>query len=105
MKIQLIIFVILATIATASMLYFLTIKVPRVYSDHTKPNNPTELIHEKIPTGVEPATFAAGCFWCTEAAFQTTNGVTNAISGYSGGEEYNPTYEEVYKETTSHREP
>lgn len=50
------------------------------------------------------ATFAAGCFWCMEAVMQETPGVTEAISGYAGGEEENPTYEDVYKEKTGHRE-
>ena len=50
------------------------------------------------------ATFAAGCFWCTEAAFQELPGVYEAVSGYVGGEEENPTYEEVVAHETSHRE-
>lgn len=62
------------------------------------------IINEKTPEGASTATFAGGCFWCTEASFQETEGVSNAISGYTGGEEYNPTYKDVYTETTGHRE-
>ena len=38
------------------------------------------------------ATFAGGCFWCIEAPFDKTPGVLSAISGYSGGDQNNPTY-------------
>ena len=54
--------------------------------------------------GAEVATFAAGCFWCTEAVFQETEGVHDVVSGYAGGTEENPTYEQVYTNTTGHRE-
>lgn len=50
------------------------------------------------------ATFAGGCFWCTEAAFDRINGVVDVISGYSGGEETYPTYEEVGSAATGHAE-
>lgn len=44
---------------------------------------------------LETATFAGGCFWCTEADFEKLTGVNRVISGYTGGREENPTYEEV----------
>lgn len=50
------------------------------------------------------ATFAEGCFWCTEAVFESVKGVKEAVSGYSGGTKENPTYEEVGAETTGHAE-
>jgi len=50
------------------------------------------------------ATFSGGCFWCMEAAFQTLDGVTAVVSGYTGGEKENPTYEEVSSGTTGHYE-
>ena len=46
------------------------------------------------------ATFAGGCFWCTEAAFDKTEGVYEAISGYTGGSVVDPTYEQVVTGTT-----
>lgn len=67
-------------------------------------DQPAVIINESVPEGTISATFAGGCFWCTESAFQETKGVTNAIAGYAGGEEYNPTYRDVYTETTGHRE-
>jgi len=50
------------------------------------------------------ATFAGGCFWCTEAGFEKVPGVVEAVSGYSGGEEKNPTYKEVSSGKTRHTE-
>lgn len=41
------------------------------------------------------ATFAGGCFWCTEADFEKVDGVVEAISGYTGGHTDNPTYHQV----------
>ena len=58
----------------------------------------------EVPEGQEVATFATGCFWCMEAAFQKTPGVSAAISGYAGGTVENPTYEQVYTNSTDHRE-
>jgi len=52
----------------------------------------------------DTATFATGCFWCTEAIFQRLKGVIKVISGYSGGKMANPTYEEVCTGTTGHAE-
>ncbi|CAM3450688.1 peptide-methionine (S)-S-oxide reductase MsrA [Aequorivita lipolytica] len=43
--------------------------------------------------GLKKAYFASGCFWCVEAVYESINGVKEAISGYSGGQTENPTYE------------
>ncbi len=50
------------------------------------------------------ATFASGCFWCTEAIFQNLKGVERVISGYTGGDIPNPTYEQVCSGSTNHAE-
>ena len=50
------------------------------------------------------ATFAGGCFWCTEAVFQSLAGVLSVESGYIGGGLVNPTYEQVCSGTTGHAE-
>ena len=50
------------------------------------------------------AIFAGGCFWCIESAFKLMPGVTEAISGYTGGHVENPTYEQVAAGTTGHFE-
>jgi peptide-methionine (S)-S-oxide reductase len=56
------------------------------------------------PAGRELATFAGGCFWCTEAFFKDLKGVDKVVSGYTGGRTENPTYEEVCSGTTGHAE-
>src|SRR4051812_49822183 len=53
---------------------------------------------------LEKATFAAGCFWCTEEAFEKVPGVTAAVSGYMGGKTRNPTYEQVSSGMSGHAE-
>ena len=52
----------------------------------------------------ETATLAGGCFWCTEAPYDELTGVEAAISGYTNGDEANPSYEEVSSGTTGHYE-
>ncbi|WP_299163733.1 peptide-methionine (S)-S-oxide reductase MsrA [uncultured Eudoraea sp.] len=52
----------------------------------------------------ETAYFASGCFWCVEAIFESVKGVKEVISGYAGGTEENPTYEQVSYGKTSHAE-
>jgi len=47
------------------------------------------------------AVFAAGCFWCTEADFEKLSGVSEVLSGYTGGKLDNPTYAQA---TTGHTE-
>jgi peptide-methionine (S)-S-oxide reductase len=53
---------------------------------------------------IQTAYFAAGCFWCVEAIFESIDGVHEVVSGYSGGKEKNPTYELVSAGTTKHAE-
>ena len=50
------------------------------------------------------AYFAGGCFWCMEESFEKTEGVIEAISGYSGGTTIDPTYKEVTYGNTGHFE-
>ncbi|HEY5763988.1 MAG TPA: peptide-methionine (S)-S-oxide reductase MsrA [Rhodocyclaceae bacterium] len=50
------------------------------------------------------ATFAGGCFWCVEEAFDKIDGVLSTTSGFMGGKVANPTYEQVTSGTTGHRE-
>ena len=50
------------------------------------------------------ATLGGGCFWCLEAVFQQVQGVTEVVSGYSGGHVVNPSYQQVCSETTGHAE-
>lgn len=54
--------------------------------------------------GESTATFAGGCFWCMETAFEGVAGIHSATSGYCGGTKPRPTYEEVGAGTTGHAE-
>ena len=58
----------------------------------------------KVANRLAVATFAGGCFWCTESDFEKLDGVVQAISGYSGGIKPNPTYQEVSAGKTKHTE-
>ncbi|MGQ0510242.1 MAG: peptide-methionine (S)-S-oxide reductase MsrA [Betaproteobacteria bacterium] len=55
-------------------------------------------------SGLAKATFAGGCFWCVEEAFEKLPGVTAAVSGYMDGRTKNPTYEQVSSGMTGHTE-
>ena len=78
----------------------------------TKNDNPQE--QKEVATAVklsqqdlskyETAYFAEGCFWCVEAIFESVKGVKEAVSGYAGGTEKNPTYEEIGRGQTGHAE-
>ena len=54
--------------------------------------------------GLARATFAGGCFWCMEPPYDKIDGVISTTSGYIGGEEERPTYEQVSHGLTSHTE-
>lgn len=58
----------------------------------------------EIQNGLEVATFAGGCFWCTEAVFLELNGVKKVVSGYIGGNTVNPTYKDICNGDTGHAE-
>lgn len=60
--------------------------------------------YSEISGNKEVATFAGGCFWCMESPYEDIDGVYSAISGYSGGNEKNPTYGEVSSGKTGHQE-
>lgn len=58
----------------------------------------------EVPPGAKTAVFAGGCFWCTEADLEKLPGVLSVVSGYAGGKEPNPTYEQVSSGATGHLE-
>lgn len=91
MKYSIVPFVLLFLVITFSSCAQKTTKSPEVKS-------------KKDLTKYSQATFASGCFWCVEAVFESVIGVEEAVSGYAGGMEPNPTYEQVSAHTTKHAE-
>ncbi len=74
-----------------------------------KPTKDNSVVEQSIAqkqdlSGLSKAYFASGCFWCVEAIFEEVEGVSEVISGYAGGTEKNPTYEQVSAGLTSHAE-
>lgn len=70
-----------------------------------KSNETTDSITEEIQNSeLKTAYFASGCFWCVEAIFESVKGVDEVVSGYAGGSEKNPTYNQVAAGRTSHAE-
>jgi peptide-methionine (S)-S-oxide reductase len=63
-----------------------------------------EPVKVKEIEGMEFATFAGGCFWCTEAVFLEIKGVEKVVSGYIGGKTKNPTYKDICTGETGHAE-
>lgn len=57
-----------------------------------------------MEVNLETVVFAGGCFWCTEAVFNQLRGVQKVVSGYTGGQVINPTYEQVSSGNTGHAE-
>ena len=90
------------------IVYFLTFLV--ALSAGCRPNTERETamtvseVAQKDLSKYKKAYFASGCFWCVEAVFESVKGVEEAISGYSGGKEQNPTYEQVSRGSTTHAE-
>ncbi len=71
-------------------------------SDIVQQGVKSDMIKEDV--AIRRATFAGGCFWCTEADFEKLPGVVKVLSGYTGGNKENPTYEEVSSGATGHVE-
>lgn len=88
----------LGALALALVLALATLAVPATNAGETaKADAPTTQQWSR-------AIFAAGCFWCVEAAFDEVDGVKRTVSGYTGGHVPNPTYEQVSRGGTGHRE-
>lgn len=68
-----------------------------LYSTHMDKPNQKDM-------NLQTATFAGGCFWCTEAIFKRLKGVEQVVSGYAGGQRKNPSYEQVSSGATGHAE-
>jgi peptide-methionine (S)-S-oxide reductase len=78
-------------------------KRKEVFSEKDNAVSETGQVTTKDPADAV-ATFAGGCFWCTEAVFLQLKGVKSVVSGYIGGKLKNPTYEQVCSGATGHAE-
>jgi peptide-methionine (S)-S-oxide reductase len=92
-------------VATEVIKRYSSIITPLIYKD----SNVNKVVDSKVKQkanskNMEVATFGAGCFWCVEALFKTLEGVISVVSGYSGGDVDNPTYEAVCSGSTGHAE-
>ncbi len=89
-----------------SFIFLLSCQSPQsdTTAAETTPVEPAVMLTEAEAAALDTATFAGGCFWCTEAVFERVKGVRSVVSGYTGGEEVDPTYEEVGGGETSHAE-
>ena len=97
--------VVSALAGTIALSAFLLYSVPRRSSAQVTPENSKEVESEmKTDNKLEKATFGGGCFWCTEAVYQELQGVHTVTSGYSGGKNPDPTYEQVCSGFTGHAE-
>lgn len=81
---------------TSTLMIIATLALPPTLANAAQP----------MPSGngLAVATFAGGCFWCTESDFEKVEGVDRVISGYTGGKLENPTYSQVSSGRTQHIE-
>jgi peptide-methionine (S)-S-oxide reductase len=91
------------------IILFAALWLPFIAGAQDLPGKPTPPNQPDKPEGdisgkMEIATFAGGCFWCTEAYFERVKGVQRVISGYCGGKEKKPTYQQVSAGQTGHAE-
>jgi len=68
------------------------------------PASASKAVEPSAAAGTDHAYFAMGCFWSAEVAFEGIKGVRSVTSGYTGGSEAHPSYEEVSSGTTGHFE-
>jgi peptide-methionine (S)-S-oxide reductase len=84
-------------------LFLLSIGLFACAQDNNSIEQPKDSTKKDLST-LSTAYFASGCFWCVEAVFESVNGVEEVVSGYSGGSENDPSYEEVSAGLTGHAE-
>jgi peptide-methionine (S)-S-oxide reductase len=87
---------------TRSVLAFVTASL--LLAGCEDPQSEMPMPKEPVPEDAKTATFGQGCYWCAEAVFQRLDGVYSVESGFSGGADENPTYEEVCEGDTGHAE-
>lgn len=78
--------------------------IPKIFASVTQKSLGSVPFEYKENANIAYATFAGGCFWCMEPPFEKLPGVYEVVSGYTGGEVENPSYNEVTTGTTGHME-
>jgi peptide-methionine (S)-S-oxide reductase len=68
------------------------------------PSSSMSAAERPSPPAFAKATFGGGCFWCTEAVFESEPGVKSVVSGYAGGHVKDPTYRQISSGDTGHAE-
>lgn len=91
------------TIAVINMVNLISCAQPKKEDKMTNTLSSVSAVNSLV-AGTDTATFANGCFWCTEAIFEQLDGVISATSGYTGGHTRNPSYKEVCTGETGHAE-
>jgi peptide methionine sulfoxide reductase msrA/msrB len=81
--------------------FIVTIFIPKNADSASKQS--TAKVSEKSRI-IETALFAGGCFWCMEHPYENQPGISKVLSGYTGGEKKNPTYNQVASGSTQHVE-
>lgn len=88
-----------------SRILFLGLIFLTINCTYSNSNEEQLMVNKEFDSGRKAkATFAGGCFWCMEAPFESLDGVIDVISGYSGGDEDNPSYKDVSSGETGHLE-
>ncbi len=94
-----------AVVGTAALALSLRMMQPPAYAEApARALPPPALDVAPVRAGLQTAVFAGGCFWGVQAAFQHVAGVTQAVSGYAGGQVPSPKYEQVSTGATGHAE-
>ena len=94
------------TILTIGAIFLIGIVLFGFQKSNDKQVNPKEksFVMKTEDENYRTATFAGGCFWCVESDFEKVDGVIEAVSGYTGGKETDPTYKQVAAGMTGHTE-
>ena len=96
--------VVLALLATSCQVEERSVSASSSYGEDGASVEASSTMVQKVPKADSRATFAGGCFWCTEKPFEEVPGVTAVVSGYIDGHVENPTYNAVGTGKTGHTE-